>query len=117
LSADGQPQFNIWKAGKYRFTNSVGQSKEMDVNLNPPINISHAWNILFEPATGAGEMELTAENLFPWNEHHDGKIKHFAGTATYRKSFELSSEQAKEPVRLHIENIHDIAQVWLNGRD
>lgn len=62
-------------------------------------------------------MELTDEQLIPWNEYNDKNIKYFAGTATYHQTFELNSEQANAKVRLHLENIHDIARVWVNGQD
>lgn len=62
-------------------------------------------------------MELTEEKLIPWNEYQDKDIKYFSGNATYSNLFEMTAEQANVPARLHIENIHDIARVWLNDND
>ena len=76
-----------------------------------------AWEIVFAPATGAEGWETTFKELTLWNEHPDPQIKYFSGTASYSRSFTLTSEQAKLPARLQMGEIHDISRVWVNGKD
>lgn len=111
------PQFIFWKEGNYKFTNSAGGSKEYDVRVNPPLELSGAWSVLFEPATGAKKMERVFEKLVLWNEHPETEINHFSGTATYVKYFDLTPAQANVPARLHLGKVHNVSRVWLNGQD
>jgi hypothetical protein len=43
-------------------------------------------------------------------------IKHFSGTATYRKTFELTGAQARGPLQLSLGEVCNIASVRLNGK-
>jgi hypothetical protein len=51
------------------------------------------------------------------SKHPDSGIRFFSGTATYRKAFELTEEQARGHVRLQLGTVKCIAQVRLNGKD
>jgi hypothetical protein len=59
---------------------------------------------------------ITFDRLTPWNEHPLPAIKFFSGTATYRKSFSLTKEQAAGLVRLQLGEVKYIAQVRVNGK-
>ncbi len=73
------------------------------------------WQVDFQPGRGA-PTTLGFDRLVAWNEHPDEGVKFFSGTATYRKSFELSAEQALRPVRIQLGDVKHIAEVWLNGK-
>ncbi len=68
----------------------------------------------FAPGWGAPES-IVFDQLIPWNEHLDEGIKYFSGKATYRKTFDLSAQQARQPVRLQLGQVKHIAEVRLNG--
>jgi hypothetical protein len=72
--------------------------------------------VSFEPGRGAPESAVF-EQLTAWNEHPEEGIKFFSGKATYRKTFDLSSDEAKRPVRLQLGEVKCIARVRLNGSD
>jgi hypothetical protein len=74
------------------------------------------WTVSFEPGRGAPESAVF-EQLAAWNEQPDEGIKSFSGKATYRKIFELSSEEAKRLVRLQLGEVQCIARVRWNGND
>ena len=74
------------------------------------------WDVTFVPATGAKAVETTFEGLALWNESADPAIKYFSGAATYSNSFHLTAGQAVSPARLQLGEIHDISQVWVNGK-
>ena len=44
-------------------------------------------------------------------------MKYFSGTAAYEKTFSVTEEQVKHPIRLQLGKVHDICRVWLNGKD
>jgi hypothetical protein len=110
-------EFTFWKEGSYQFRNSEGLTKEIDVRINSPLELSDYWEVSFEPATGANKMNMTFEKLVLWNEHQNKDIKYFSGTAIYSKYFNLTAEQASSPARLQLGSVHDISRVWLNGND
>jgi hypothetical protein len=74
------------------------------------------WTVTFEPGRGAPESAVF-EQLTAWNEHPNEGIKFFSGKAAYRKTFDLSSGEAKHPLRLQLGEVKCIAQVRLNGND
>ncbi|MFA5192370.1 MAG: glycosyl hydrolase [Verrucomicrobiia bacterium] len=84
----------------------------------PPVEkaLEGPWRVSFESGRGA-PASAEFENLIAWNKHPDDGIKFFSGTATYRKTFELTAAQAKRPVRLQLGEVKCIAEVRLNGRD
>lgn len=73
------------------------------------------WEVRFAPGWGAPES-VVFESLRPWNEHANEGVKFFSGTATYRKSFDLSETQAKSPIQLDLGEIKYIADVRVNGK-
>ncbi|PIE87997.1 MAG: hypothetical protein CSA04_04155 [Bacteroidetes bacterium] len=109
--------FTFWKSGDYCFRNSAGQSRECSVQLDPSIDLSNSWKVLFEAATGARKDEKVFDQLILWHEHPEIELNHFSGTATYSKSFDLPPQQTEVPARLQLGNVHHIARVWLNGRN
>ncbi len=70
----------------------------------------------FQAGRGAPEKAVF-EALIDWTKHADSGIKYFAGTATYRKTFEISAEQAGHKALLQLGTVAALAQVWLNGKD
>ena len=55
--------------------------------------------------------------LVDWTKHADSGIKYFSGTATYRKAFEVTAEQAARKAVLQLGDVSALAQVRLNGKD
>ena len=74
------------------------------------------WKVAFDPQYG-GPAETTFERLSLWNESDDPGVKFYSGAATYSTEFELTSEQAARELVLTLGEVHDIANVRLNGQD
>ena len=91
--------------------------KKIQATVQPALEMQGSWKLLFNPATGVKSWDTTFEKLTLWNEHSNPEIKYFSGTATYSKSFTLTAEQAKLPVRLQLGEVHDISRVSVNGKD
>jgi hypothetical protein len=110
-------KFVFWKNGDYNFTTTNGNTEKITATVAPSPEITSAWNVTFVPATGAKAFETTFDKLTLWCENTVPEIKYFSGTATYTNSFNMTIEQAKNPARLQLGEVHDIAHVWINGKD
>jgi hypothetical protein len=113
----GSSGFIFWGSGDYNFSTARGDTEKVSATVAPPVEVEGAWNVTFIPETGAKSIEMVFERLTLWNENVNPAIKFFSGTATYTNSFYLTAEQAGSPARLQLGEVHDISQVWVNGRD
>ncbi len=77
--------------------------------------IGGAWEVGFSPQWDT-PASITFDRLIPWNEHPDQGIKYYSGTATYRKTFQLTAEQVGGLVRLQLGKVGHVADVRLNGK-
>jgi len=101
----------------YKFTTTAGNTEKVSVSIAPSLEITGTWNVTFVPATGAKAFETTFDKLTFWNEKTNPEIKFFSGTAVYINAFAFTAEQAKDTARLQLGEVHDIAHVWINGKD
>ncbi|MDY0169243.1 MAG: glycosyl hydrolase [Thermoguttaceae bacterium] len=107
----------FWKDGRYTFGNNEGRQFHVDVaGVSEPLALDDSWEVAFAPGWGTPES-IVFEKLLPWDTHADANIKHFSGTATYRKRFNLTAEQAGGPLRLQLGKVGCIARVRMNGKD
>jgi hypothetical protein len=74
------------------------------------------WDVSFMPGRGA-PAKAVFDSLIGWHKHTDTGIRHFSGTATYRKAFDVSEADSVKPVRLELGSVAVVAQVRLNGKD
>ena len=81
----------------------------------PPLPLLGPWQVRFQPDRGAPPSAVF-EKLLAWNKHPEPGIKYFSGTATYKKTFDLTAEQAAGPVRLQLGIVKNIAEVRVNGK-
>jgi hypothetical protein len=107
----------LWREGTYRLESATGQTTFLKVPALPqPIDLAGPWTVRFQSGRGAPDSAVF-DKLAPWDENADPRIKFFSGTATYQKSFELTAEQTRQPVRLCMGEVKYIARVKLNGQD
>jgi hypothetical protein len=86
--------------------------------LRPPTSVQLAgpWEVSFQAGRGAPEKAVF-ETLTDWAKRPEEGIKFFSGTATYRKAFEVTAEQAAKRAVLQLGSVAALAQVRLNGKD
>jgi len=86
--------------------------------LRPPtsVELPGPWEVSFQAGRGAPERAVF-ETLTDWTKHADSGIRHFSGTATYRKTFEITAAQAARKAVLQLGVVSALAQVRLNGKD
>ncbi len=75
------------------------------------------WKVSFDPAWGGPET-VPFETLKSWTERPEEGIRHYAGTATYRKTFTLQKELAGGGAELTLDlgEVREMAEVTLNGQ-
>jgi hypothetical protein len=71
--------------------------------------LSADWRVVEGPVSG----EIPA--LSSWTEW-DG-LKHYSGTVTYERSFELDDPCAWSGAKLDLGEAHELARLWVNGRE
>jgi len=96
----------------------IGDQRSADSDLRPPasVQLSGPWAVSFQAGRGAPEQAVF-ETLIDWAKHGEAGIKHFSGTATYRKTFEIAAEQVERTAILQLGTVAALAQVRLNGKD
>jgi hypothetical protein len=76
------------------------------------------WEVSFDPKWG-GPEKVVFESLDDWSLRPEESIKHYAGTAIYRKTFDLPRKDRAAGSRLWLDlgTVKNVAAVRLNGRD
>ena len=79
--------------------------------------LSGPWEVSFDPKWG-GPEKVIFDQLVDWTIRPEFGIKHYSGSALYRKRFDLTTAQAKSArVLLDLGELHEVAAVRLNGVD
>jgi hypothetical protein len=73
--------------------------------------IEGPWQLSFDPKWG-GPASVTFDRLEDWTKRPEPGIRHYSGTATYRKSFDGATGE-----RLDLGMVNHIARVRINDRD
>jgi hypothetical protein len=80
----------------------------------PVAELSGPWRVKFDARWG-GPAETTFSALADWTMRPEFGIRHYSGTATYVKRFDLPAD-AKGRLFLDLGTVKNIATVRLNGR-
>jgi len=83
--------------------------------LEQAVTLEGPWEVNFDPAWG-GPAQVTFAHLQDWTMHSDDGIRHYSGKATYRKAVSIARPHAGR-CYLDIGLVHNVAQVYLNGKD
>ena len=90
--------------------------RESGVARPEVLPLSGAWQVSVQAGRGAPETAVF-DPLIDWSKHADEGIRHFSGTATYRKAFEVTAVQSALHARLQLGAVAALAHVRLNGKD
>ena len=96
---------------------AAGKSEHNFPKLKPAQEITGAWTVKFDPKWG-GPESIEFANLEGWNKRPEDGIKHYSGTATYLKRFDLQAglENASR-LYLDLGEVKNLAEVRLNGNN
>jgi len=112
LFKNGKIQWATPFPGVLSYTTSEGKSKSVEIKATPePIECKGAWKLEFP------EKETTFDTLISWSTSKDDGIRHFSGTASYKKEFTVSKDLIENENRLELDlgSVHKIAEVFVNG--
>ncbi|MFM1878210.1 MAG: hypothetical protein RLZZ241_1076 [Bacteroidota bacterium] len=80
-----------------------------------PTLLTGPWELKFQAERGGPEA-LELSQLMSWSEHPDSGVRHFSGTVTYLKSFDLMEVDTSKHFFLDLGEVHDLAEVLVNGK-
>jgi hypothetical protein len=104
----------------FRKSKPAGKLKGKNFPEYLPIkNIKGSWEVSFDSKWGGPEKSVAFDSLADWSRHNDQRICFYSGSATYSKSFNLSSSQLPQstPVFLDLGKVEVIARVKVNGQN
>ena len=116
---DGTLTARTPRKGTWKVTTTQGRKGTLAVDTEPrEIPVEGPWDLGFPKDRGAPES-VTLEALTDWTEHQDPGVRHFSGTAVYRKVIDLPAlpESADDPVILDLGMVAEVATVTVNGRE
>jgi hypothetical protein len=99
-----------------RYTLDTGQAFTARVPVPTPV--TGAWNVAFEPGRGA-PARTVLPRLVSLSHSADPAIRHFAGTATYRRQITVQAAALKPGRRVYLDlgRVEILAHVGVNGHD
>ena len=108
LEAHGST-FVVFRPGK-----SSARPAEVAPALPGSLALDGPWQLGF-PADSGVHAPLTLARLASWSDHDNPSVRHFSGTAGYRKEFML--DEAPAHALLDLGRVEVMARVKLNGID
>ncbi|GAB3954252.1 hypothetical protein GCM10028805_39370 [Spirosoma harenae] len=118
VSTNGKSGLLFWQDGQYILRGQNGKDTTITVSqATPVVELNDDWQVRFPPNLGAPE-QIKLPNLMPLNMHAQDGVRHFSGTATYSKTFTISSNRRSITKRLFLDlgQVEVIASVVLNGK-
>jgi hypothetical protein len=83
--------------------------------FRPIEEITGAWDVAFDTAWG-GPALARFNTLVSWTERSEPGIRHYSGTATYRKTIKFPPDLPGESIWLDLGKVRELAEVKLNGK-
>jgi hypothetical protein len=106
-------------AGRYLLRSATGKAVALDLAPMPaPREIPGPWQVNFPDGWGA-PPQVTLDRLISWPSHDDEGVRHFSGTASYRRQIDIPGAMLRPGLRLYLDlgRVEVIAEVSLNGHD
>ncbi|MBN2505264.1 MAG: hypothetical protein JXQ71_01080 [Verrucomicrobia bacterium] len=109
----------ITERGEYELRFADGRRRTLSVpDLPDPQLVEGPWEVRFAPGWGAPER-ATFETLVDWSHHAEDSIRHYSGTAVYRRVLEVPASRFADSglrVVLDLGEVRDLATVRWNGK-
>ena len=86
--------------------------------LKLKLQIDGPWEVTFDPKWGGPAKAVTFNDLSDWTDQSDLGIKHYSGTAVYRKTVDLPLSALRPPPSLFLDlgTVRELAEVRVNGK-
>lgn len=116
--ADGY-RLEVARPGAYQLRTAANKLMRVDIpNVPQPLEITGPWQLAFPKGWGAPERVML-DRLLSWTEHPDDGVRHFSGTATYRRPITIPASMLGAERRLYLDlgRVEVIAEVRLNDHE
>jgi hypothetical protein len=101
----------VWQPGAYELKLADGTTRTLNVTSVPaPQELTGPWSVQF-----AAE-KLAFDKLEDWTTRPEEAIRHYSGTAIYRKTFDSPLTSHHTRLFLDLGVVHSLATVRLNGQ-
>ena len=116
--AAGRLTARVWQPGRYQITGGSRTAALEVTEALTPVVIDGEWQVQFPPGSGA-PPELALPSLLSLHKHPDFNVRHFSGTAVYRKTIQVGADAAGGARRLFLDlgRVDVMAQVKINSQD
>jgi len=117
----GALEAEVWQPGAYQARNGAGRVWNFEVPTLPkPIGLTGTWEVTFPLRAGdpaAKDQTATLPELISWSDSPDESVRHFSGTAAYRKTFLVPDGWLGKRQRVYLDlgRVAIMARVTLNG--
>ncbi len=114
----GRMRLHTRANGFYQIIRKSGKIQQISVtDLPAPLPIEGAWQVDFEGATVVEPRGVNFDALADWKDHERDDIKHFSGSATYRKTVDLPANWMGSGKRTYLDlgHVEIAAEVKING--
>jgi hypothetical protein len=100
----------------FRTTPTAGRTEAPPPAASARTAVTGPWQLSFPAQLGA-PAQVILDSLGSWTDHADDGVRHFSGTATYRKTLAIPAESVAAGRRVFLElgDVKHIARVRLNG--
>ena len=116
LLDEGKKSISVFVPGTYSLTWSDGKKEVIRADqATAETELSGKWDVHFDPKWG-GPDHLEMSELKSWIRFEEPGIKYYSGTASYTKSFDLTTQEIEgKQVILDLGNVQEMASVKING--
>lgn len=119
VEPDGPSGFRLEteQPGAYAVKAAGGRFGATVEPLPDPVGVTGPWELSFPQGWGTPER-VSLDRLISWTAHPDDAVKHFSGTATYRRRISIPPGLLAKGRALYLDlgRVEVIAEVSLNGR-
>ena len=110
--------------GAFSLKLADGRTRELKLPPPPPpLELAGPWEVTFDPKWGGPAQPVTFTTTDDWSQRPEEGIRHYSGTAVYRKTFSVPAGGAYDLGSGHQRFVLDLgqvdimAEVKLNGQD
>jgi hypothetical protein len=105
-------------AGRFDMTTAKGRVLHAFAAAPIVLDLSDSWKVAFPPDLGAPKA-IVLSRLRPLSEDPDFGVRHFSGTATYRRGVDISASMLGPATELYLDlgEVGNLARLFVNGVD
>ncbi|MBI4892672.1 MAG: hypothetical protein HY821_18755 [Acidobacteria bacterium] len=108
----GESYFVIFRANARRGMRAANFSE-----LREALAIKGPWSVQFDAKLGGPAAAVEFETLEDWTRRPEPGIRHYSGTAVYRKRINVPAGLAGRPLTLDLGAVREMARVRIDGKE